>query len=71
MVGYGSSGRGRADVLARVPGVTNFFVGWAAYGRVLGALTVAGQRLDGTLCRIGSIRRRDRPNHWKSRGNLC
>ncbi len=55
VVGYGSSGRGRADVLARVPGVTNFFVGWAAYARVLGALTVAGQRLDGTLCRIGSI----------------
>ena len=55
VVGYGSSGQGRADVVARVPGVTSFFVGWAAYARVPGALTVAGQRLDGTLCRIGTI----------------
>ena len=56
VVGYGSSGQGRADVVARVPGVTNLFVGWAAYARVPGTLTVAGQRPDDTLCRIGTTR---------------
>ena len=54
VVGFGSSGQGRPDVVARVPGVTHF-AGWAAYARVPGTLTVAGQRPDGTLCRIGTI----------------
>jgi hypothetical protein len=56
VLGYGSSGQGRADVVARVPGVTNFFAGWGAYARAGGALTVYGQRQDGALCRIGETR---------------
>jgi hypothetical protein len=55
VAGYGSSGQGRPDVVTRVPGAAHFSVGWAAYARVPGALTVAGQRPDGTLCRIGTI----------------
>jgi hypothetical protein len=55
VVGFGSSGIPRGDVLAQVPGVTNIFVGWAAYARSGGTLSVHGLRQDGTLCRIGAI----------------
>ena len=40
VLGYGSSGQPRPDVVARVPGVTHYFAGWGAYARAAGVLTV-------------------------------
>ena len=56
VLGFGATVGARGEAAARVPGITHPFIGWAAYARTGGALSVYGQRQDGTLCRIDTIR---------------